>query len=339
LDGRVSRTPEATQALADRVRMLTLEGPASAIWHLGDVAAFVGDEEAVTFVGPDDAPTRVPLHAGAVLCSAGDGRRIVTGGDDGRVLSVNARGEVETLATDAKGRWIDTVALHEDGALAWSAGKTAFARTAKGGMKSLDTPSTVGALAFAPKGFRLAVAHYNGATLWFPNMAGAPQFLEWKGSHLGISFSPDGKFLVTSMQEPALHGWRLADARNMRMTGYPARVKSLSWSSDGKWLASSGAAEIICWPFQGKDGPMGKQPAILAPPNDSGVTAVACHPEEPVLIAGYGDGLVRLVRLSDGADIPLREASGAAVTAVSWNARGSRLAFALENGAAGMLAL
>lgn len=335
----MSPTSQATQTLADRVRMFSLEGPAGAIWHLDDVAAFVGEEEAVTLVGPDGATKRMPLQGGAILCSASDGRRVVSGGDDGRVVSVTAEGASETLATDPKRRWIDTVALQGDGALAWSAGKTAFVRTAKGAVKSLDLPSSIGGLAFAPKGFRLAVAHYNGVTLWFPNMAGAPQFLEWKGSHLGVDFSPDGKFLVTSMQEPALHGWRLADGRNMRMTGYPARVKSLSWSADGKWLASSGAAEVICWPFQSKDGPMGKQPAVLAPPNDSGLTAVACHPEEPVLIAGYGDGLTRLVRLPDGADISLREASGAAVTALSWNARGSRLAFALENGEAGLLAL
>ena len=37
--------------------------------------------------------------------------------------------------------------------------------------RSFDVPSTVGGLAFAPKGLRLAIAHYNGVTLWFPNMA------------------------------------------------------------------------------------------------------------------------------------------------------------------------
>ena len=62
---------------------------------------------------------------------------------------------------------------------------------------------------FQPKGYRLAATHYNGATLWFPKVEGAPQTLEWKGAHLDATFSPDGRFLVTSMQENALHGWRL----------------------------------------------------------------------------------------------------------------------------------
>ena len=81
------------------------------------------------------------------------------------------------------------------------------------------------------------------------------------------------------MQENALHGWKLADAKHMRMTGYPAKVKSLSWSAKGKWLASSGAPAAIVWPFQGKDGPMGKAPLELGTRGDTMVTCVACHPE------------------------------------------------------------
>ena len=67
------------------------------------------------------------------------------------------------------------------------------------------------------------------------------------------------------MHEPALHGWRLADNRHMRMTGYPGRVRSMSWSAGGKFLATSGADTVILWPFASKDGPMGKEPAMLAP--------------------------------------------------------------------------
>ena len=102
--------------------------------------------------------------------------------------------------------------------------------TGKGEQRTFEAPSTVAGLAFAPKGFRLAIAHYNGVTLWFPNASAAPEKLEWKGSHLGVTVSPDGRFLVTTMQEPTLHGWRIADDKHMRMSGYSARVRSLSWT-------------------------------------------------------------------------------------------------------------
>jgi len=168
------------------------------------------------------------------------------GGDDGKVIALDAKGEVALLATDAKRRWIDNVALHSDGAVAWSVGKTAFVRAAKGEEKSLEVPSTVGGLAFAPKGLRLAIAHYNGATLWFPNMAATPEFLAWAGSHLAVTFSPDNKFLVTAMHEAAMHGWRLADNRHMRMSGYPGRVRSMSWSAGGRFLATPAPTPRSC---------------------------------------------------------------------------------------------
>ena len=107
--------------------------------------------------------------------------------------------------------------------------------------RTLEVPSTVGGLAFAPKGLRLAVSHYNGATLWFPNARSEPAMLAWKGSHLAVRFTPDGRFVVTSMQEPGLHCWRLSDRKDMRMSGYSARVRSLAFAADGKSLATSGA--------------------------------------------------------------------------------------------------
>jgi WD40 repeat protein len=282
--------------------------------------------------------THAPVHGGGILCAVSDGARLVMGGDDGKVVSLGAQGEVTLLATDAKRRWIDNVALHPDGAFAWSAGKTAFVRSGKAEEKSFEAPSTVGGLAFAPKGLRLAIAHYNGVSLWFPNMAASPEFLEWAGSHLAVTFSPDNKFLVTAMHEPALHGWRLADTRHMRMTGYPGRVRSMSWSAGGKALATSGADTVILWPFGSKDGPMGKEPAMLAP-LQARVSAVACHPKQDILAAGYSDGTILMVRISDGAEILVRRRGPVPVAALAWNAKGTLLAFAAEDGDAGLLDL
>jgi WD40 repeat protein len=325
-------------SVTDRVRPVAIGMPVTSVHFLGDNAAFVGAEENVAMVSADGAISKVAVHSGGILCTTADGDRIVTGGDDGKLKALDAKGEVTLLATDAKRRWIDNVAVHPDGAVAWSAGKTAFVRSGKTEEKSLDVPSTVGGLAFAPKGLRLAVAHYNGVTLWFPNMAVKPERLEWAGSHLGVTFSPDNRFLVTTMHEPALHGWRLADARHMRMSGYPGRVRSMSWSAGGKMLATSGADAVIMWPFASKDGPMGKEPAMLAP-LQARVSMVACHPKQDILAAGYSDGTILMVRLTDGAEILVRKNGAAPVAALAWNARGTLLAFAAEDGDAGMLEL
>jgi hypothetical protein len=71
----------------------------------------------------------------------------------------------------------------------------------------------------------------------------------------------------------------------MRMSGYASRVTSMSWTADGDWLATSGAPQLILWPFQGKDGPMGKEPRVLAPAEHR-VEVVASHPKDPIVAVG-----------------------------------------------------
>lgn len=324
-------------SLTDRVRPIAAGGTVVGVHFLGKTPVFVLGEEALLFVGEDER--RVAIHAGGILASASDGTRIVTGGDDGKLVATDADGGHQVIATDDKKRWIDQLALGPDGAVAWSAGKVAHVRTKKGDVRSFEAPSTVAGLAFAPKGFRLAIAHYNGATLWFPNAAGAtPQMLEWKGSHLGVTFSPDGKFLVTTMQESALHGWRIADGQHMRMTGYSARVHSFGWTAGGAFLATSGSEQLILWPFDGKDGPMRRQPKMLSP-SQARVAVVVCHPRQPVVAAGYADGAVLLVRIDDGALIEARQADGQPIGALGWDGHGQSLAFGTEAGEAGVLTL
>src|ERR1700687_1212282 len=154
-------------SVTDRVRPVAIGMPVTSVHFLGDNAAFVGAEENVFLVSGEGEISPVAVHSGGILCAASDGTRLVTGGDDGKLISLDSKGEVTLLATDPKRRWIDNVALHPDGAFAWSAGKTAFVRSGKSEDKSFDVLSTVGGLAFAPKGLRLAGAHYYGVALWF----------------------------------------------------------------------------------------------------------------------------------------------------------------------------
>jgi WD40 repeat protein len=316
--------------------------PISAGAHV-TAAAFIDGAPALalgdgsTLVGEPGAQKRVEAHpAGAVLIAVSDGKRLITGGDDGRVVATSPDGSAEEIAEE-KGRWIDALAT-KSAAIAWAAGRDVRARDPAGVVKSHVAASTARGLAFTPKGYRLAVAHYNGVSLWFPNAAAEPTVLEWKGSHLDVTASPDGRFVVSSMQENALHGWRIADARNMRMTGYPKKTRSLSWSHDGHWLATSGADACVVWPFRDKDGPMGKAPRE-AGVRSAKVTQVAFHPRALVIAVGYEDGFILLCRLGDAAEIFVRGPGDGAVSALAWDAIGHRLLFGLDSGAAGLLTL
>ena len=295
----------------------------------------------VLFAGTDEEK-RVAAHPdGAILAAASDGKRLVTGGDDGRVVATDAEGRTQDVANE-QGKWIDALALARDGGVAWSAGRIVRARDNKGAVKTFEAPSSVRGLAFLPKGYRLAIAHYNGVSLWFPNASAAPETLEWKGSHIDVTASPDGRFVLTTMQENTMHGWRLADGKHMRMSGYPGKTRSLSWSSDGHWLATSGAQACIVWPFATRDGPMGRSPRECGVRNAK-VSRVAFHPQAPILAIGYDDGWVLLCRLTDDAEVLVRGPRAgedtSAITALAWDGKGKRLLFGSVSGAAGLVEL
>ncbi|HEY4192869.1 MAG TPA: WD40 repeat domain-containing protein [Mesorhizobium sp.] len=262
--------------------------------------------------------------------------RLLTSGEDGKVFAVKAEGQVEELASAGR-KWITSVSAGPQGAVAYAAGKTAFMRFSDGKVKEFQHPRSVEGIAFSPKGMRIGVARYNGATLHFPAAEGKPVELEWAGAHTGIIFSPDGNFVVTTMQENALHGWKLVDAKHMRMSGYPGKVKSLSWSAKGKWLASSGAPAAIVWPFSGKDGPMGKAPLELGTRGNAMVTCVACHPSDDVVAIGYDDGMVIAARFADAKEVLLRRPGKGAITAMMWDKAERRIAFGSAAGDCGII--
>jgi WD40 repeat protein len=327
---------QATTSLAAHVRALDAGAHVVAAAFV-DGAPALALADGVVLIGEPDEQKRVVAHPdGSILTAVSDLKTLMTGGDDGRVVALRADGGPQEIANE-KGRWIDALALRGR-ACAWSAGKQVSARDETGTVKTWSAPSTARGLAFQPKGYRVVVTHYNGATLWFPKVEGAPQTLEWKGAHLDATFSPDGRFLVTSMQENALHGWRLSDSRHMRMTGYPGKTRSLSWSHDGAWLATSGADAAVVWPFKDKDGPMGKAPRECGV-REARVTKAAFHPKALVVAIGYADGAVLLCRLADAAEIPARNPGDGPISALSWDATGARLLFGLESGAAGLLTL
>jgi len=289
---------------------------------------------------PGDEWRGAAAHDGAVLALCADAKDgALTGGDDGRLIRVALDGTATELAKYGS-RWVEHVAAHESGLRTAAVGKAVHLLDAGGAaLKSLVHSSTVGGLAFDAKGKRIAASHYNGASLWFVGAKeDKPRGLEWKGSHAAIAISPDGTHVVTAMQENTLHGWRLADGQHMRMAGYPAKTRSLSFTAKGRWLATSGADSVVLWPFFG-GGPMGKAPTELAGGDGVFCTEVACHPQHEVVAAGFADGLVLLAEIGSGKVVPVAPPGRGPISALAWNSAGTHLAFGTEAGFAGLLDL
>jgi WD40 repeat protein len=281
---------------------------------------------------------RQAAHDGAVLAAARHptAAGLLTGGDDGRLAWSRPDG-VETLA-EVKGRWIESLAAQPGASLvAFGAGREArivdvadpkFSRI-------FAHDRSVADVALDPRARRLAVATYGGAALWYARIADQqPVMLRWAGSHIAVKFSPDGKFLMSSMQENALHGWRLSDARDLRMGGYPAKVKSLAFLDRGRMLATAGANGVVVWPFAGADGPMGKQAMEIGFEETSLVTRVAAEPDGKIVAAGLTDGRVWAADTESGQRRDVRTEQGPPITALAVGK--SRIAWGDEEGGAGV---
>jgi WD40 repeat protein len=331
-----ARVLHVTQEIADAIeiesiRKIGADRPAIAVEFFGETAAFILAEEDVILVPVKGDECRLRLHGGAILSSVMNGRRLLTGGDDGCIVAVDEAGATECIFTDGKARWIDCLAASRSSSLAWSAGKQVYCRNAGGSEKIVQVPSSVGGLAFAPDESLLAIAHYNGVTLCELQNDYRLSELNWKGFHLDVTFSPDGQVLVTTMREPTLHAWQLADKKDVPMPGYPARVRSLGWTASGRFLATSGTDRLALLTFQMKDNPLSRMPLLLAPYSRL-VAAVACHPNKEIAAVGYEDGLVLLVRIPDGAEIMVKAPDESTIAAMRWNAAGKWLGIASDSG-------
>lgn len=308
----------------------------AALFDRAGRASFALGDGSVRFEGGES----LEAHDGAVLsaCLPPTGDGVVTGGDDGRVVLTTPAGVTELAKVP--GRWIDTVASSPESKLiAFGAGRelhvrdpadAAFARV-------FQHEKSVADVAFDPKGRRLAVATYGGVWLWYARIADQkPVTLKWAGSHIALAWSPDGKFLVSAMQENQLHGWRVADEKNMRMGGYPSKVKSLAFMSKGNLLATSGANGAVCWPFAGATGPMGKQAAEIGWDESAVTTRVAATPDRSWLAAGLDDGRVWACDVTGEKLVPLKSDKGAAITALAISPDAKRVAWGDEDGGAGV---
>jgi WD40 repeat protein len=284
----------------------------------------------------------VEAHAGAVLCAAvhPSGAGAVTGGDDGRLVWSRPEG-AEELAR-ARG-WIDAVAVSAaSGLIAFAAGRELHVLDVgdPSFRRSFSHDKSLADVAFDAKGRRLAAATYGGASLWYARIADQkPVSLKWAGSHVGVSFSPDGRFLFSAMQENALHGWRLADGKDMRMGGYPAKVRNMTFLGKGALMATGGSHGAVVWPLAGPNGPMGKEAAEVGYDETALVARVAGTPNATILAAGLDDGRVWVAELRASGTVPVKAEKGPSITALAISIGGDRVAWGDEEGGAGSAAV
>lgn len=298
---------------------------------LGDGSVRIGD---AGLAQPVVARPHAPQAALLVLSPDIDGAGILTGGDDGALMRTDSTGRSTKLA-ELSGAQVDVLAINVAAGLRAAAGGREICllnREGKVVATTKDHPSSVAGLAFNPKGRRLAVAHYGGITLWWTrSLGGTPTRLEWQGSHIGVTWSPDGRVIMSAMQGAELHGWRIADGEDIRMAGYALKVRSMVWLRKPMMLLTSGAGCVVGWNFAGA-GPTGQPPVEIGGGYGQVVTVVATHPHKPFVAAGFDDGRAILCEIATDRVVRLRPGDDERVTAIAWSPDGRRLAVGTEQG-------
>ena len=317
--------PKKTE-LEIRGAHFNLKAPVTGSVTTNDAVVVGFGDGIVRFFRDEGDPNVVKAHEGVVLSIATNGENVFTGGEDGKFLKISPGGNIAEIA-DFNTRWVDTVAAKQ-GMIACSSGSTVYIWSeGQKKEKTLDHPSTVGGLAFDKNGSRLAVSCYGGVTLWErKERRWKSSRLVWKGSHSKVSFSPDGKYIVTTMQESELHGWRLRDKVDLAMRGYPAKIKSFAWVGDTPHLATGGDHQAICWPFDGKDGPLGREPVCIADCGKKISTFIEPLIGENAIFVGFNDGTVLLSELDENkSPFVIRNPKGSEISAISVSSNRSHI--------------
>ena len=298
-----------------------------------------GGSEVVAAKQAAPEPLRVRAHPGACLDLRADRLGgFLTGGADGRLVHISTSGACSQLAT-RPGQPVDAVASGSAGVRAWACGKNVY-RLRLQREDSIELTNTATALAFDPAGCCLAIAHAGGVTLWAlaeSDSQAAPRHLAWPGDHLALTWSRDGRYLVSGLAEDALHGWSVAEGSDIELHPYPGQPRSLAFSSDGRYLVAAGASRPTLWGF---DPPgSGEAPDTCGSPGKTPATQVACHPNQTLIAAGYQHGAVALCQ-PGSADVLVVKGSGeGAVTALAWSPDGERLGFGTADGSFGWVNL
>ncbi len=190
------------------VAPLDIEGHVVSTHFLGDIPVFAAASGAIHRLDGGEKVTEA--NAGLLTCVKDPTNQThLTGGEDGRVLRVAHDGTVTELAHVPR-KWISVVAAGPQGAIAYARGQVhpcpSLRRHDQGVHRRAHGR---GDRLVHPRGCASAVARYKRRHAALGGHSRCARRPRMEGAHTGVTFSPDGRFVVTMMQESALHGWKL----------------------------------------------------------------------------------------------------------------------------------
>ena len=147
-----------------------------------------------------------------------------------------------------------------------------------------------------------------------------------------IAWSPDGKYIATGDQDSTVHFWIMSTGDDLQMSGYPTKVRELSWDVTSRYLATGGGQEVVVWDCSGR-GPASTKPIMLFGHQDF-LSVVRFQHRGKLLASGGADGLVYIWQLRGSTrSLAVHEvALTAGVTSLVWSPNDQHIAVGDESG-------
>lgn len=274
-----------------------------------------------------DAETGQPrqtfdAHAGGLLSLrwSPDGSLLVTGGQDGRARIWDSKGKlIHEMSGGAA--WVEHLSWSPDGSrLATTAGRIVRLWTSEGVIVGELPPhsSTVAGVTWRGDGRKFATISYGNLCLWRGDrLSSLPEKMEWKGSLIAIEWSPNGQVIACGCQDASVHVWYAKNGKDLEMTGYPIKVRALSWDGSSRYLATGGSSDVTVWDFTGR-GPAGSTPIVMESHKDF-ISVLAFQHNGPLIASGARDGTIRLWDVGAPKTPPARGRHVGEVTNITWN--------------------
>jgi WD40 repeat protein len=113
---------------------------------------------------------------------------------------------------------------------------------------------------------------------------------------LSVSFSPDGKYIVSCSYDGSINLWKNDDTLVKTLEGHSSFVNSVAFSPDGKYIVSgSNDRTIKLWK---NDGTLVK----TLEGHSSFVNSVAFSPDGKYIVSGSSDSTIKLWKMDDTLD-------------------------------------
>ncbi len=279
--------------------------------------------------GHDFGATQVAWHPQGLL--------LATAGQDGKVClwdmagSAEPREFVRTLECGAD--WVEHIAWSASGQyLATAAGRKLKLWDREGTpVRSYpDHPHTIAAVAWKKDSDELVSACYGQLQFWSPEERRSHRTLEWKGSMLALAWSPDGRHLCHGNQDATVHFWVMKSGKELQMSGYPTKVRELSWDSSSRYLATGGGAAITVWDCSGK-GPARTRPAELRY-HGRPVSKLAYGRSGGVLASGCAQGVLAVWTAGKEPELEAASSLSGAIMDLVWSPKDDFLAAGTADG-------